>query len=113
MLNESIPTASASTASSTVLRMRSSPLSWWPDSPTLMGTNESNPNSMSLVVITVSSLPVFLQSIADPSGRSRGGRRRHPEELAELVDHEIPALHLRDGLAPYELVLSGELTRPA
>src|SRR3982074_2200653 len=47
MLKESIPTASASTASSTVLRMTASPLSSRPDSSTLIGTNESNPNSMS------------------------------------------------------------------
>src|SRR6266853_747608 len=56
MLNESIPTASASTASSTVLRMTTSPVSSRPDSSTLMGTNESNPNSMSWgLLISVSS----------------------------------------------------------
>src|SRR5260370_4780885 len=53
MLNESIPTASASTASSTVLRMTTSPLSSRPDSSTLIGTNESNPNSMSWTLITL------------------------------------------------------------
>src|ERR1700682_2004895 len=47
MLNESIPTASASTASSTVSRITTSPLSSRPDSSTLRGTNESNPNSKS------------------------------------------------------------------
>src|SRR5260370_13042554 len=47
MLNESMPTASASTASSTVVRMTTSPLSSRPDSSTVIGTNESNPNSMS------------------------------------------------------------------
>src|ERR1700687_5398295 len=47
MLNESIPTASASTASSTVLRITTSPLSSRPDPSTLRGTNESNPNSIS------------------------------------------------------------------
>src|SRR2546428_13933718 len=51
MLNESIPTASASTASSTVLRMTASPLSSRTDSSTLMGTNESNPNSMSWALL--------------------------------------------------------------
>src|SRR2546423_5539170 len=47
MLNESIPTASARAASSTVFRITTSPLNSWPDSSTLMGTNESSPNSMS------------------------------------------------------------------
>src|SRR5918996_2260754 len=51
MLNESIPTDSASTASSTVLRMTWSPSSCRPDSSTVMGANVSNPNSNSCVDI--------------------------------------------------------------
>src|SRR5258708_37809915 len=39
--------ASASTASSTVVRMATSALSSRPESSTVIGTNESNPNSMS------------------------------------------------------------------
>src|SRR5260370_21165385 len=57
MLNESMPTASASTASSTVLRITTSPLSSRPDASRLMGTNESNPNSMSWALLTLRFLP--------------------------------------------------------
>src|SRR5207245_792054 len=57
MLNESMPTASASTASSTVLRMTTSPLSSRPDASTLIGTNESNPNSTSWALLILRFLP--------------------------------------------------------
>src|SRR4051812_19914728 len=55
MLNESIPTASARTASSTVLRMTTSPLSGCPDSPTVTKANVFKPNSISWLVIASSS----------------------------------------------------------
>src|ERR1700722_8005139 len=106
MLNESIPTASASTASSTVLRMTTSPLSSCPDSSTLIGTKESKPNSMSWVVISV---PLLRREKFLIAVWSRGRRGREPEELAEAVDHKGSALHLGDGLAPDDLVLSREL----
>src|SRR5580700_7117991 len=118
MLNESIPTASARTASSTVLRITTSPLSSRPDSSTLMGTNESKPNSMSWVLI----LCPFLQpearlcqfSATDcPIGSGLSYPRRDSKELAESIDHQLPPLHLCDRLAPDDLVLSRELTRPA
>src|ERR1700674_1994788 len=51
MLNESIPTASARTASSTVLRTTTSPLSGCPDSLTVTKTGVSNPNSISWLFI--------------------------------------------------------------
>src|ERR1700680_1679864 len=70
MLNESIPTASATTASSTVLRMTTSPLSSPPDSSTLIGTNESNPNSMSWALL-----------ISGPPGSSRVPRLGHYLQL--------------------------------
>src|SRR4051794_7723175 len=63
MLNESIPTASARTASSTVLRMTTSPLSGCPDSPTVTKANVSNPNLISWLVIA-SSAP---QSLSGPA----------------------------------------------
>src|SRR6202035_1386689 len=125
MLNESMPTASARTASSTVLRITTSPLSSRPDWSTLMGTNESKPNSMSGVVVSVSSLlPLCLPPAREPgcvkdlraligSVRSGSRRCRKTEELAEPVDHQVPPLDLGDGLAPDDPVLSGELTRPA
>src|ERR1700730_15557601 len=56
MLNESIPTASASTASSMVLRTTTSPLSGCPDSSTVTKTGVSNPNSISWLFIASSSL---------------------------------------------------------
>src|SRR5260370_24670927 len=56
MLKESITTASARTASSTVLRMTTSPLSGCPDPSTVTKTGVSNPNSMSWLVIAHSSL---------------------------------------------------------
>src|ERR1700674_5857687 len=56
MLNESIPTASARTASSTVLRTTTSPLSGCPDSSTVTKMGVSNPNSISWSFIASSSL---------------------------------------------------------
>src|ERR1700730_285385 len=79
MLNESIPTASASTASSTVLRMTASPLSSRPDSSTLMGTNESNPNSTSWRLVWLILFAVTNTRIRDllhmqvPAGLSSAG----------------------------------------
>ena len=46
-------------------------------------------------------------------GWSRGCRGRESEELAEAVDHHVSALCLGDDLAPDDLVLPRELTRPA
>src|SRR4051812_14495906 len=63
MLNESIPTASARTASSTVLRMTTSPPSGCPDSSTVTKANVSNPNSISWLVIASSSP----QSLSGPA----------------------------------------------
>src|SRR5258708_3453500 len=57
-----MPTVSASTASSTVLRMTTSPLSSRPDASRLIGTNESKPNSMSWTLLILRFLP---------AGRSR------------------------------------------
>src|SRR5580658_9125888 len=82
---------------------------------------------MSWVVMSVSSRPVSADlpiadlPIADlPIADCRltdvrSGCRRcgEPEDLAELVDHQVPALHLGNGLAPDNLVLPGELTCPA
>src|ERR1700733_4192157 len=118
MLNESTPTASARTASSTVLRITTSPRSSRPDSSTLMGTNESKPNSMSWVVIwcpfsSVKPGNVKKFRVIGCRVRSGGHRRRESEELAESIDHQIPALHLGNGLAPDDLVLSGKLPRSA
>src|SRR6185436_480476 len=56
MLNESIPTESARTASSTVLRMTWSPSRSCPDSSTVTGAGVSNPNSNSSADIVVSLL---------------------------------------------------------
>src|SRR5258708_16767994 len=56
MLNESIPTASARTASSMVLRTTTSPLSGCSDSSTVTKTGVSNPNSISSLFIASSSL---------------------------------------------------------
>src|SRR3979490_1276404 len=75
MLKESIPTASASTASSTVLRMTTSPLSSRPDSSTVIGTNESNPNSMSWALL-----------IFDSSG----GRKRRSSAGSYYLQLQIP-----------------------
>src|ERR1700694_1612940 len=87
MLNESIPTASARTASSTVLRITTSPLSSSPESSTVIATNESNPNSTSWVVIGCSSPQSDVQS-----GRARGWflnnrapRRCHPHRADQKV----------------------------
>src|SRR5258705_7818326 len=56
MLNESIPTASARTASSMLLRITTSPRSGCPDSSTVTKTGVSNPNSISWSFIASSSL---------------------------------------------------------
>src|SRR5580698_2382683 len=101
MLNESMPTESASTASSTVLRMTTSPLSSRPDSSTLMGTNESSTNSKYWLCI---SAPLVLLKETLKTVCSRGRRGGEPEELAEAVDHHVPALRRGDGLAPDDLV---------
>src|SRR4051794_17628471 len=71
MLNESIPTASARTASSTVLRMTTSPLSGCPDSSTVTNANVSNPNSISWLVIASSS-PQSLSGPARCGTNARG-----------------------------------------
>src|SRR3954447_15218237 len=71
MLNESIPTASARTASSTVLRMTTSPLSGCPDSSTVTKANVSNPNSISWLVIASSS-PQSLSGPARCATKARG-----------------------------------------
>src|SRR3954454_11376509 len=71
MLNESIPTASARTASSTVLRMTTSPLSGCPDSSTVKKANVSNPNSISSLVIASSSP----QSLSGPARCATNARR--------------------------------------
>src|SRR5215471_11075267 len=52
MLKESIPTCSASTASSTALRMAWSPPIGRPDSSTVTGRNVSRPNSSWCIVLT-------------------------------------------------------------
>src|ERR1700716_3373668 len=93
MLNESIPTASASTASSTVLRMTTSPLSSRPDSSTLIGTNESNPNSISWTLL-ISSLPPP-PGHRPPQGRGGGG-----ELFVRSPSHPPPRARPRQRLAP-------------
>src|SRR3954453_18583782 len=91
MLNESIPTASARTASSTVLRMTTSPLSGCPDSSTVTKANVSNPNSISWLVIGSSSR----QSLSGPprcaaKGRGPAGSALRLEQLkVELDLHDI------------------------
>src|SRR3954452_3346142 len=63
MLNESIPTASARTASSTTLRITTSPLSGCPDSSTVTKANVSNPNSISWLVISLAPPALRLQQL--------------------------------------------------
>src|ERR1700719_3609021 len=89
MLNESIPTASARTASSMVLRITTSPLSSLPDWSTLTATNESSPNSISCAVIACSS-PL---GVPDRSGALRwflddvaGGRRDTHDAYQQFVE---------------------------
>src|ERR1700704_2420341 len=109
MLKESIPTASASTASSTVLRITTSPLSSRPDSSTLIGTNESSPNSMScaLLIFDFSWLEppcstVILLAVTNTSGRRDLLQMQVPEkhdlavDLDRLIDEAVPG---RRGLA--------------
>src|SRR3954449_7611314 len=96
MLNESIPTASARTASSTVLRMTTSPLSGCPDSSTVTKANVSNPNSISWLVIARSSSRSLLgRSTGLSSHGPLGGKRaawsalRLEELKVELDLHDI------------------------
>src|SRR6202011_2450513 len=101
MLNESIPTASASTASSPVLRMTASPRSSRPDSSTLMGTNESNPNSMSWRLV------IFDSSRLKP-GSSIGSQYLQIQirPTDQLLHMQVPA-----GLSSAG-ALSGDLLEP-
>jgi hypothetical protein len=48
---------------------------------------------------------LLIDRLEEPSGSPT-------QELAIPVDHQLPALHLGDGLTPADLVLSRELTRP-
>src|ERR1700732_4985883 len=80
MLNESIPTASARTASSMVLRTTTSPLSGCPDSSTVTKTGVTNPNSISWLFIARSPLreegpAACVLHGAFVSGRPLGGKR--------------------------------------
>src|SRR5882762_610804 len=77
MLNESIPTESARTASSTVLRMTTSPASSRPDSSTVTYAGVSNPNSNSIMCV-----PVSLDEIAGVDWKGDAG------DLAALVRGE-------------------------
>src|SRR4051794_30033133 len=81
MLNESIPTASARTASSTVLRMTTSPLSGCPDSSTVTKANVSNPNSISWPVIPLA--PLLKVSRIPPGA----GRRPRVLFASRLLPH--------------------------
>src|ERR1700737_2748238 len=110
MLNESIPTASASTASSTVLRMTTSPLSSRPDSSTLRGTNESNPNSISCSIAWA--LLVILFAVTN----TLAGNLLHMKVLAKqnvaahlgrLIDKAVPG---RRGLEAWGALLEAHAT---
>src|SRR5258708_4942091 len=105
MLNESIPTASARTASSMVLRMTTSPVSGHPDPSTVTKTGVSNPNSISWLVIAHS----FLREEGPGGVRgSRGLRLGRPAAVRRTawsafrfkqleIEHDLHHVAKRDG----------------
>src|SRR4051812_4444960 len=93
MLNESIPTSSASTASSMVLRMTTSPASGRPDASTVTKTGVSSPNSISGPLITNSTrgleqleVELDLHHVAE---RDRADPRRHCDVDAEVLAADL------------------------
>src|SRR6266849_2917744 len=123
MLKESIPTASASTASSTVLRMTTSPLSSRPDSSTLIGTNESNPNSMSWTLFIFGSSRLTEAAFFDwvilfPVTNTPGGVLLHMQvpakqdlaaHMGRLIDEAVPG---RRGLEAWGALLDAHAPAP-
>src|SRR3982074_466042 len=121
ILNESIPTASASTASSTVLRMTTSPLSSRPDSSTVIGTNESNPNSISWTLLIFDSSGLtetsfcdwfILFAVTNTSGRQFIAMHVPTKQdlaahMGRLIDEAVPG---RRGLGAWGALLEAHAT---